>query len=67
MVAQSRTSRPPRVAQPRRFTYEAVDNARSATENDDVYNLERSHRGSPRRIGSKTLHKWHGAYARVEL
>jgi hypothetical protein len=50
----------PEVAQPRRFTYESVDNARSGTENHSVYNLEGSHRGSRKRIGSKTLHKWHG-------
>jgi hypothetical protein len=63
----SRTHSTPEVASRAGSLTSSVDKARSATENDNVYNLERSHRRRPGRIGSNTLHKWHRAYARVEL
>jgi hypothetical protein len=40
---------PSRGTQPRRFTYEFVDNTRCATENYDIYDFEGSRRGRSRR------------------
>ena len=54
------------VAELRRVTEEFVENARSRTSHDDVYDLEDRHSAAEPRVRRiKTPHQWHESYARV--
>jgi len=54
------------VAELRRVTEEFVEQARSVTTHDDVYDLEDSHSArEPRVRRIKTPHQWHPTYARM--
>jgi phytanoyl-CoA hydroxylase len=50
----------------RRVTDEFVENARSRTSHDDIYDLEDSHSAAEPRVRRiKTPHQWHESYARM--
>jgi ectoine hydroxylase-related dioxygenase (phytanoyl-CoA dioxygenase family) len=50
----------------RRVTDEFVENARSRTSHDDIYDLEDSHSAAEPRVRRiKTPHQWHESYARI--
>lgn len=50
----------------RRVTEEFVENARSRTTHDEIYDLEDSHSAAEPRVRRiKTPHQWHESYARV--
>jgi ectoine hydroxylase-related dioxygenase (phytanoyl-CoA dioxygenase family) len=54
------------VAELRRVTDEFVENARSRTSHDDIYDLEDSHSAAEPRVRRiKTPHQWHESYARM--
>jgi phytanoyl-CoA hydroxylase len=54
------------VAELRRITDEFVENARSRTSHDDIYDLEDSHSAAEPRVRRiKTPHQWHESYARM--
>jgi phytanoyl-CoA hydroxylase len=56
----------PEVEELRRVTDQFVENARSRTSHDDVYDLEDSHSAAEPRVRRiKTPHLWHESYARV--
>jgi phytanoyl-CoA hydroxylase len=56
----------PEVEELRRVTDQFVENARSRTSHDDVYDLEDSHSAAEPRVRRiKTPHLWHERYARV--
>jgi phytanoyl-CoA hydroxylase len=54
------------IAELRRVTEEFVENARSRSSHDDVYDLEDSHSAAEPRVRRiKTPHLWHESYARI--
>jgi phytanoyl-CoA hydroxylase len=54
------------VAELRRVTDKFVENARSRTSHDDIYDLEDSHSAAEPRVRRiKTPHQWHESYARM--
>jgi ectoine hydroxylase-related dioxygenase (phytanoyl-CoA dioxygenase family) len=54
------------VADLRRVTEEFVENARSRTTHDEIYDLEDSHSAAEPRVRRiKTPHQWHESYARA--
>jgi ectoine hydroxylase-related dioxygenase (phytanoyl-CoA dioxygenase family) len=57
---------PAEVADLRRVTEEFVENARTRTTHDEVYDLEDSHSAAEPRVRRiKTPHQWHESYARM--